>query len=162
PPLLQIDETERAVRVGDVRLERERALQRGDRSVVVALFGVRLAEEDVQLRVVGVRGEQRGEQLLRVGGVAAVDEGDAVGVLERRIAVRVGIVAQQLRGPGEAAAGERGQRQYPPGFGRRARGERALEGGGRPLVLFRVERGDAERVLQHREVGRQRGAVVQP
>ena len=81
--LLQIDQAERAVRVGDVGPQLQRALERLDRRVVVALLRVHVAEHDADFRAVRMLAEQTGENRLRVRGAAAPDEREAIRVLQR-------------------------------------------------------------------------------
>ena len=160
--LLQVDEPERAVRLGDVGLELERALERLDRTRVVALLRVRLAHEHVQLGRVAVLGEQPPEHGLGLRRAAAAHECQRVGVLQRRVAVAPGVAREQLGRARGLVGLERGERQHPAQVlvaGRRL--ERARERRRRLARLLRVEPGDAERVLELREAGVERRRLLE-
>ena len=88
--LPQVDEVRGAVRFGDGRLHFDRTVERLDRRVVVALRRVRLAEDDVDLRHVGVLVENPGKDHLGFLGAIALNERQPVGVLQRRIGRRRG------------------------------------------------------------------------
>src|SRR5947207_7094227 len=85
--LFEVDDAERAARLGNIRLQLQRTLQRRDSRLVVSLFGVRLSDDDVQLGAVAIRGEQLREDRFGFRGPSASYERHAVGELQRRIRV---------------------------------------------------------------------------
>jgi hypothetical protein len=90
--LAKINHAQRSVRFRYVRLDLERALKRRDRSIKVSLLRVRLAEEDVDLGVIGVRGEELVEDDLGVRAAAAANERQAERLLQSRIGIALRVV----------------------------------------------------------------------
>ena len=93
--LFEIDHSEGAVRVRHIGAELQRAPQRADRGVVVALLCVCVAEHHADLGHRRVRVEELREDRLRVGGAAAAHQRQAVRVLQRRVVVSLWIVREQ-------------------------------------------------------------------
>ena len=113
---------------------------------------MRLAQQQVHLRRVGVLRRELREHEARVGGTVAARQRQAEGVLQRWVGVAIRVVAQQLGGPRVLLCVEQRDGQHPSGAGvGRVGSQRQIERGGRLRVLMGVEVGHAERVLHLRE-----------
>ena len=162
PALLQVDDAQRRVGLRHVGLEAEGLGEILDRRVEVPLLGARLAQHHPHLGGIAVPGEQLREDRLCLRRVVGAGQGESVGELQRGIRVALGVVAQQRGGPVVGLGVEPGHRQHAPQTGvLRADREGAGQGPGGLVEAPRVEVGDAQRVLDPREVGVDRRRLLE-